>query len=123
MNFNNQVLASASLVAGIVDDPRKADGYGICHAVRPDGLRHALPLRNLLREAFSTWENFSGDDIYPVPNPRRACSREPADIYHRAFEEDALYEGDYGVLRLDLARHVVKYFREYVMSDMSDEVS
>jgi len=50
-----------------------------------------------VKEHSQSWEFFSGSKTFPVPGG--------ADAY---WEHFTLYEGEYGDLRRDLARHVAK---------------
>lgn len=52
---------------------------------------------------FVTWEYYSGDHYYPVPDPAGLLSAQ------EKYEEsrESLWEGKYGELRLDLARHIL----------------
>ena len=59
---------------------------------------------------FVTWEYYTGDHYYPVPDPAGLLSAQ--EKYDESRE--SLWEGAYGELRLDLARHMLAEVRKEV---------
>ena len=94
---------------GIVLMPEKARGVGLCEAV--DRLSHDYTLMSSTRDSlvnemddlFMSWEDYSQNIAFPVPHPVLS----PARAYMNALADGDMYQGVYGGLRLDLARHVI----------------
>ena len=75
-------------------DRRKNKHLGLCARLTiSDDLKDAL---------FSGWIYHTGDYSYPVPDPQGEYNAH--DMYNGCC---ALYEGDYGDLRLDLAQYFI----------------
>ena len=62
-----------------------------------------------IREAFTTWEEFSGNLDYPIKGSRYLSA---AKRYHYHAQCGTLYRGSYGAARLRLAAHLAKEFRK-----------
>lgn len=75
-------------------------------------------------EPMKSWPRSTGNRFYPVPHPdhmdddEREWDEDGEPPYHAtwggvAFEECVCYfEGEYGALRIDLAKHTLQFFRE-----------
>lgn len=68
--------------------------------------------KNLVRGVFETWEHFSGNVTFPVPDPEHPGDPDEARYVYIHFQEGEAFLGEYGELRLDLARHLLKELRE-----------
>ncbi len=75
---------------------------GICHKL----IFSVNCSRLLIGPHFMTWDKFSGSIDYPVPHPRFIPNSERAEQAY--YEASDMYSGDYGRLRLDLAKHLLK---------------
>lgn len=61
---------------------------------------------DLIGSLFQTWEHFSGCAVFPVPDPEKPGDPKAAgDAYH-ALGRGGRFIGEYGELRLKLARHL-----------------
>lgn len=62
---------------------------------------------------FKTWEHFSGNSAFPVPDPDRPGDPDAAeDIYCREGDP-GYWVGPYGELRLKLAEHLLRALQPY----------
>ena len=68
--------------------------------------------KELIESLFSTWEHFSGSVVYPVPNPEHPGDPVEAGEIFEDFKPGEGFLGEYGELRLDLARHLLKELSE-----------
>lgn len=62
-------------------------------------------------KACESWEHFSGSLTYPVP-----CPEFPREETYAAWmykETENLWEGEYGELRRDFARHLADYLEKH----------
>lgn len=82
------------LLAGNIKYRRR----GICAHI-PDKYKEEL------YKHFKTWQYFSGDVVYPVPDPENMLS--PVHIYDKALVSRDMWVGKYGELRLDLVKHIL----------------
>ena len=74
---------------------------GLCQAIwERFGVRQIPP------EFFTSWGHFSRNIFYPVPSPD---DKSPKVVF---WDTEDLYEGEYGDLRRDLARHLARVFFE-----------
>lgn len=77
--------------------------FGLCYVLRP-----WVPY-SYLHEVFKSWEYYTGSDEYPVP-PTKVHQLTDTELKVAAgtlyFSSDNKYEGEYGELRRDLARHI-----------------
>ena len=82
---------------------------GICSFVQ---LHDYIPEhRTWLKEkenAFRSWDEFSGDKLYPVPSHDRLFDAEHA--YDTLEGFNSFLSGEYGEARKRLAKHLIKYF-------------
>lgn len=96
-----------------VKEERSKEEWGIC-----DNLSEVISLlttskacsfKNRLNDKFQkirecdteTWENYSGDYIYPIPSVYESCSA--GDCYTNID----LWKGEYGKLRFELLDHLI----------------
>lgn len=88
----------------IIETRGKGCKAGLCYELDP-----ASDFNDLwLRDAFETWEHYSGCWVHPVPDPELPGDPKAA---QKAFYRAGKYSqfvGPYGELRLDLARHLLK---------------
>lgn len=75
-------------------------------------------------EPMKTWPKSTGNRFYPVPHPDhmdddyRECDEYGNPPYHATWSEYAYehsrcyFEGEYGALRIELAKHTLQFFRE-----------
>lgn len=66
-------------------------------------------INRYIREAFTTWEEFSGDYNYPIEGSRCLSA---AGSFHYHAKRGTLYKGRYGAARMRLAAHLAKEFRK-----------
>ena len=70
-------------------------------------------VQKMLKEIFREWGSYSGDDLYPVPNPRKPKSSDMAyPCYIRACEAGNMWRGPYGALRRDLLNFTIAYLEK-----------
>lgn len=62
----------------------------------------------LIDSLFKTWEHFSGCAVFPVPDPEKPGDPKAARAIYQASTHGGSFVGEYGELRLDLARHLLK---------------
>lgn len=62
----------------------------------------------LIDSLFVTWEHFSGSVIYPVPYPEHPGDPKAAGAIFEAVGRGGGFLGEYGELRLKLARHLLE---------------
>lgn len=68
--------------------------------------------KEVLQKHFKTWNHYSGDILYPVPDPEDKLT--PRFLYYEVCEraiflkEGNMWVGAYGELRLDLVRHILQ---------------
>ena len=61
-----------------------------------------------LKSCFRTWEQFSGDYAYPVPDPE-SDKYSASEVYTTTHVDDMWNpEHPYGSLRLDLLKHLIR---------------
>ena len=58
-------------------------------------------------KAFQSWDEFSGDKLYPVPSQNFLIAEH---AYNRANTFNSFHSGEYGEARKRLAKHLIKYF-------------
>lgn len=63
---------------------------------------------DLIDSLFKTWEHFSGFVVFPVPDPEKPGDPKAAKAIYEASTHGGSFVGEYGELRLDLARHLLK---------------
>lgn len=83
---------------------------GICAILRRTTTHpHSwLELEKVLFYCFSTWEHYSGDIFYPVPDPLSVLGSE------EAYNKLAHWEGDYGYYRAKLFIHCLHMLVRFV---------
>jgi len=57
-----------------------------------------------------SWEFFTGNWAYPIPDPEGGS---PGERWNAAWQSKTFYEGKYGMLRRDLAFHLLKHREEW----------
>lgn len=62
----------------------------------------------LIESLFVTWEHFSGNVTFPVPDPKNPGDRAEARYIYLDLQDGEGFIGEYGELRLDLARNLLK---------------
>lgn len=62
----------------------------------------------LIDSLFKTWEHFSGSVAYPVPRPEKPGDPKAARVAFEVMRHEGKFIGEYGELRLGLARHLLK---------------
>lgn len=78
--------------------------WGLCkELVRADDFDHYIVF-----SIFEIWEHFSGNRWYPVPNPEYPADSARAAIIFELLDRGEGFLGEYGALRLDLARHLLR---------------
>lgn len=107
------------------DNPDKEPGVGICNQVSDRIIDAVCPDLSVdtedaaLDEVFGyqedyqhgiykSWPGYSGDFIYPVPNPSGA---DPNYAYYEANKLKTMWaDTEYGNARRDLLNHMIKYY-------------
>lgn len=87
-------------------------GFGICSKVKdflPEEDKYAGPLiEDILADGFFSWEKFSGNEVYPIPDPENEC---PIQAFNITTREDMWNpEHPYGALRLELLDHLIQFY-------------
>lgn len=72
--------------------------------------RTADQLSDLRKKAFRTWEFYSGNESYPVPDPARMRGYDAA--RQRYCKEYYYWDGPYGILRYCLLGHIIRCFKK-----------
>lgn len=108
------IKALEAIIAGTDRD----NNEGICGNVDRIIAGSILNKEICFYSCFVTWPHFSGSYSYPVPDPEKCMDSDAA------FYQNNKWEGTYGELRLDLARHIlqeiskpsrlVKWFKELI---------
>lgn len=89
---------------------------GICHNMVCILGEYRDSDKGVLNEAFLSWEHYSGNPDYPVPNTGNweydsGCFDNAGDLW----DTDAGgWQGEYAVLRHDLLRHCIEVLKERV---------
>ena len=86
-------------------------GSGIC-----DNLEEGanLDVDDFLQPCFMTWEQFSGNNAFPVPSPY-SDERYASDVYETTHKDDMWNpEHPYGSLRLDLLEHLIRECKDAI---------
>lgn len=80
--------------------------HAICAAVDKLELDTFVPAADQLKPLFKRWPKYSGFEIYPVPSPDSA--RTSFEMFYYAQDKDALWEGEYGALRMELLDFLIQ---------------
>lgn len=73
-----------------------------------------LDVGYFLQPCFRTWEQFSGNNSYPVPDPY-SDKYSASDVYNTAHTDDMWNpEHPYGSLRLDLLEHLIRECKDAI---------
>ena len=115
------MLQTLNILRRIRDDEKLQDAsLGICPIVQrmmeeEGGMEPNSfgSVQKMLTEIFREWGSYSGDDLYPVPNP---CKPKRSDMaytcYSRAYEAGNMWRGPYGALRRDLLNFTIAYLEK-----------
>ena len=112
------MLQTLNILRRIRDDEKLQDAsLGICPIVqrimdREGGMEPNSfgSVQKMLKEIFREWDCHSGDDLYPVPNPRNPSDPESAyPCYKIAYEAGNMWQGPYGELRRNLLNFTITY--------------
>ena len=80
--------------------------HGICFNLEE---RANIGVDSFLHPCFGTWEQFSGDYAYPIPNPYASDKYSASRVYTTTHRDDMWNpEHPYGSLRLDLLEHLIR---------------
>lgn len=84
---------------------------GICANL---DVRANLDVGYFLQPCFRTWKQFSGDYVFPVPDPY-SDKYSASDVYTTTHEDDMWNpEHPYGSLRLDLLEHLIRECKDAI---------
>ena len=73
-----------------------------------------LDVGSFLRPCFRTWEQFSGNHAYPVPDPY-SDKYSASEVYSTTHTDDMWNpEHPYGSLRLDLLEHLIRECKDAI---------
>ena len=122
----NYKLGRELLVAALqsIVDVKPMRGFdhssGLCHNVPmmlhetgSDQLQYAVEIWSVkCHHLFKSWPLYSGSISYPVPCPTSSCMSGVEESRSYAFHSLDKYEGDYGELRIDLIKHMIKCLEE-----------
>lgn len=75
---------------------------GLCFCLSQKGLRIYG-----MYEIFKSWNKFSGDGLYPVPDPEGRVT--PSTKYLNTYN---IWVGDYGELRKELCQYLADHIKE-----------
>ena len=83
---------------------------GICHNLwRMTSINAPTPFKDHVMYLMTKWENFSGDDLFPVPPTPDLRVVDPMDAYLYVYDE---WAGEYGKMRRDLCLDLAKRLEE-----------
>lgn len=66
----------------------------------------------IVENVFPNWEHFSGIASCPIPDPDGR--RDPYAVYQHNKDNVSLWQGKYGELRKDLARHIAEAIEKHL---------
>ena len=73
-----------------------------------------LDVDSFLQPCFRTWEQFSGNNAYPVPDPD-SDKYSASEVFSTTHEDDMWNpEHPYGSLRLDLLEHLIRECKDAI---------
>lgn len=119
------LLQTLNILRRIRDDEKLQDAsLGICPIVQrimecEGGMEPNSfgSVQKMLKEVFREWDCHSGDDLYPVPNPRNPGDPESAyPFYKLAYESGNMWRGPYGELRRNLLNFTIAYLERRIDS-------
>jgi hypothetical protein len=85
---------------------------GICSNLKE---RANIDVDYFMKPCFRTWEQFSGDYVFPVPNPYASYKKSASDVYNTTHTNDMWNpEHPYGSLRLDLLEHLIRECKDAI---------
>ena len=93
------LLRKLSVGEGIIEK-----SYGLCYHLECVGGWY--PFGELIEGIFEQWEEYSGDEDFPVPHKTLSC----AAAFYRCSEK--MYEGEYGEARKRLAGFTADKLKE-----------
>ena len=115
------MLQTLNILRRIRDDKKLQDaGLSICPIVqrimeKEGGMAPSTfgSVQKMLKEIFREWDCYSGDELYPVPNPRNPSDPESAyPFYKRAYVSGNMWRGSYGELRRNLLNFAIAYLEK-----------
>lgn len=115
------ILQTLNILRRIRDDESLQDArLGICPIVQrimeeEGGMEPNTfgSVQKMLKEMFREWDCYSGDELYPVPNPRNPNDHNSAyPCYIRAYEAGNMWRGSYGELRRNLLNFAIGYLEK-----------
>lgn len=74
-----------------------------------------------LKSYFSTWQAYSGDEDYPIPDPKNIYSPNTCFWKNTSSKEKMWHKGKYAMLRRDLCKHLVKCYKEKLLIERKRE--
>ncbi len=80
---------------------------GLCRELAQAEDRILYPIMEL----WAGWEHYSGDLLYPVPDPQKPDDPAAAEAAFAAFPLGGGFIGEYGELRLKLAAYLLEALR------------
>lgn len=67
-------------------------------------------VQRMLKEIFKQWDQFSGDELYPVKHPRRPNAPSSAyTAYRTSYDAGNMWKGTYGESRRNLLQFAIAY--------------
>lgn len=110
-SFNIHVTTLMSLLRIYVKGPRRSF-YGICGNTSDICAGLQSPAASF-RQAYESWEHFSGNHTYPVPSTVKTYTE--TNMYELSGDR-TLWRKDtkYGQLRWDLLEHLIRHFIQQV---------
>lgn len=83
---------------------------GICHNIwRMTSFNAPTPFKDRLMHLMTQWDDFSGDDLFPVPPVEGMVSEDPMDAYLCVSDE---WRGEYGKKRRELCLYLAGRLEE-----------
>jgi hypothetical protein len=106
MNTKQKLLYIVKVLTIIKDNvaANKFPVHGLCGAFKEIRGKYLPSCMNIYGIRFEDWPHFSGDRLFPIPDPTGEYNE------LEAFYAKAKYTGDYGILRLDLLDWLIKQF-------------
>ena len=112
MNYNEYLQlcleTALDIKAGNFDE-----GCGICSNLSDEVNRRVeeevhYNSRQIMKQAFYTWPKFSGDEHYPIDDPRGI------ETAHNVYVQLPKWTGEYGALRFELLDHVIDFLKKEI---------
>lgn len=113
------MLQTLNILRRIRDEPAlRTSNKGICPIVQELMEKEGMQpnsfgsVQRMLKDTFKEWDKFSGDELYPVPNPRHKNST-PYNAYRKCYD---MWQGPYGELRKELLEFTIAYLERRIDS-------